>query len=204
MTPKSMVERYLIPRGIRDLRVLRAMAKVPRHHFVPEALRERAYSDHPLPIGSDQTISQPYVVALMTQALELSGSEKVLEIGTGSGYQTAILAEVAKSVFSIERHLRLASSARNRIEDLGYHNVSIRTGNGSLGWREYAPFDRILVTASSFSFPDALFEQLSEGALMVIPMGEDPKKQELFAVRKRGGKPERSFICRCSFVPFVE
>ncbi len=204
MTASSMVEWYLIPRGIRDPKVLKAMAAVPRHEFVPEAFRERAYSDHPLPIGQDQTISQPYVVALMTQALELTGTERVLEIGTGSGYQTAVLAEIAKSVFSIERHLALASAARNRLENLGYHNVSVRTGNGAHGWKEYSPFDRILVTASSMDFQDFLFEQLTEGGAMVIPIDQERGEQELFNVRKKNGKPERRFICRCSFVPFVE
>src|SRR5580765_4371563 len=163
MSPKSMVEKFLRPRGIKDERVLRVMSQIPRELFVPEALKEKAYSDYPLPIGEDQTISQPYIVALMTEHLALTGNEKVLEIGTGSGYQTAILAKLAKQVFSIERFPKLATAARNRIEQLDLHNVSIKTGNGALGWREFAPFDRILLTAAAAEFPTSLFEQLSEG-----------------------------------------
>jgi protein-L-isoaspartate(D-aspartate) O-methyltransferase len=201
---KSMVERFLKPRGITDARVLKAMMKVERFYFVPEALRERAYSDHPLPIGDDQTISQPYIVAVMTQALELSGGEKVLEIGTGSGYQTAVLAELAKSIFSIERHHRLAIASRSLLEKLEYHNISIKAGNGALGWEEFAPYDRIIVTASAAAIPTRLFSQLAEGGILVLPIGTIDRVQELFAVKKVKGQPQRRFICHCSFVPFVE
>ncbi len=203
MTAHSMVERYLRPRGIFDERVLSAMLKVPRHLFVPDALRERAYSDHPLPIGADQTISQPFIVALMTQALELTGQEKILEIGTGSGYQAAILAELAKSVFSIERVHALGSKARKVLESLSYHNVSIRVANGTLGWSEFAPYDRIIVTASAIEVPPFLVDQLGVGGRMVIPVGTQDREQKLFLLEKHATGVEKKFLSYCNFVPCV-
>ena len=167
-----MVEEQLVRRGIRDARVLRAMSKVPRHRFVEEALAGRAYGDYPLPIGERQTISQPYMVALMTEALELVGHERVLEVGTGSGYQTAILAELCGKVYSIERIKSLADRAIGMLDSLGYYNVLVRVGDGSLGWREEAPFDAIIVTAGSPSIPEALVDQVGTKGRMVVPVGD--------------------------------
>lgn len=175
---ERMVTEQLVRRGVRDARVLQAMGKVPRHLFVDEALAGRAYGDYPLPIGERQTISQPYMVALMTEALELVGHERVLEIGTGSGYQTAILAELCGKVFSIERIKGLADRAVRTLDSLGYYNVLVRIGDGSLGWREEAPFDAILVTAAGPSVPEALVEQLAPKGRLVIPVG-DAYSQEL-------------------------
>ena len=167
-----MISEQLERRGIRDQRVLRAIAKVPRHVFVEEALVGRAYGDHPLPIGEGQTISQPYMVALMSEALELAGHERVLEIGTGSGYQTAILAELCGKVFTIERLKGLADRAMRRLDELGYYNVLARVGDGSLGWREEAPFDAVVVTAAAPDVPPALLEQLAVKGRLVIPVGD--------------------------------
>jgi protein-L-isoaspartate(D-aspartate) O-methyltransferase len=169
---ERMVAEQLVRRGIRDERVLRAMTKVPRHRFVDEALAGRAYGDYPLPIGERQTISQPYMVALMTEALGLVGHERVLEIGTGSGYQTAILAELCGKVFSVERIKSLADRAVRTLDSLGYYNVLVRVGDGSLGWREEAPFEAILVTAGAPAVPDALVEQLSPKGCLVVPVGD--------------------------------
>ena len=167
-----MISEQLERRGIRDQRVLRAIAKVPRHVFVEEALVGRAYGDHPLPIGEGQTISQPYMVALMSEALELAGHERVLEIGTGSGYQTAVLAELCAKVFTIERLKGLADRAMRRLDDLGCYNVLARVGDGSLGWREEAPFDAVMVTAAAPDVPPALVEQLAVKGRLVIPVGD--------------------------------
>jgi protein-L-isoaspartate(D-aspartate) O-methyltransferase len=167
----KMVESQIRSRGIRDPRVLKAMETVPRHLFVNEALRDQAYNDNPLPIDGGQTISQPYIVALMTEAMELKGNEKVLEIGAGSGYQTAILAELAEHVFSIDRIASLASGARRLLESLNYFNVAIRVGDGTYGWREEAPFDAIIVTAGAPNIPKTLLEQLAVGGRLVIPIG---------------------------------
>lgn len=168
---KKMVDAQIRSRGIRDARVLRAMEKIPRHLFVDEGLIDQAYNDSPLPIGEKQTISQPYIVALMTEALELGGREKVLELGTGSGYQAAILAELADRVFTIERIASLAQRARRLLESLNYYNVVIRVGDGTYGWREESPFDAILVAAGSPSIPRTLVEQLAVGGRLVIPVG---------------------------------
>ena len=167
----KMVESQIRARGIRDPRVLKAMETVPRHLFVNEALRDQAYNDNPLPIDGGQTISQPYIVALMTEAMELKGTEKVLEIGTGSGYQTVVLAELAEHVFSIDRIASLASGARRLIESLNYFNVAIRVGDGTYGWREEAPFDAVIVTAGAPNIPKTLLEQLAIGGRLVIPAG---------------------------------
>ncbi|HEU5310000.1 MAG TPA: protein-L-isoaspartate(D-aspartate) O-methyltransferase, partial [Candidatus Eisenbacteria bacterium] len=168
---RRMVEQQLRARGIHDRHVLRIMEAIPRHLFVDDALVARAYSDHALPIGEDQTISQPYMVALMTQALDLTGEEKVLEIGTGSGYQTAILAELADRVFTIERIPAIAEAAKERLTALGYTNIAFRCGDGTLGWSEMAPFDRVLVTAGAPRIPAFLEEQLVPGGVAVVPVG---------------------------------
>ncbi|MCB0272771.1 MAG: protein-L-isoaspartate(D-aspartate) O-methyltransferase [Bdellovibrionales bacterium] len=203
MNSKRMVEKYIAPRGIEDKRVLEAMKSIPRHHFVPEALFERAYSDHPLPIGHDQTISQPYIVALMTQALELQGSEKVLEIGTGSGYQAAILSLLVKQVFSVERIHALAVQARKNIEALDIHNVSIQCSNGETGWNEYAPFDCILVTAAMPDEPLAFMNQLRDQGVIVAPIEEDGV-QKLYRYTKSNQQYTREYLCHCAFVPFIK
>ena len=197
-----MVEEQLVRRGLSDARVLDALRKVPRHLFVEEALRDRAYGDHPLPIGEEQTISQPYIVALMTQLLEVSDRDKVLEIGTGSGYQTAILAELARRVCSIERLPRLAERARALLAELGYANVWVRVGSGTLGWPDEAPFDRILVTAGGPSVPPPLFQQLTEGGRLVLPLG-DPVNQTLTVVEKVRGEMKTQEHGECKFVKLV-
>ena len=197
-----MVEEQLVRRGLSDARVLDALRKVPRHLFVEEALRDRAYGDHPLPIGEEQTISQPYIVALMTQLLEVSDRDKVLEIGTGSGYQTAVLAELARRVCSIERLPRLAERARALLAELGYANVWVRVGSGTLGWPDEAPFDRILVTAGGPSVPPPLFQQLAEGGRLVLPLG-DPVNQTLTVVEKVRGEMKMQEHGECKFVKLV-
>ena len=169
---KKMLTSQVISRGVSDARVLKAMEKIPRHLFVDEGLQDQAYADNPLPIGDRQTISQPYIVALMTEALELKGNEKVLEIGTGSGYQAAILAELAERVFSIERIGSLADKARKVLESLNYYNVLIRVGDGTYGWREESPFDAIIVTAGAPDVPRTLLEQLAIGGRLVVPTGD--------------------------------
>jgi protein-L-isoaspartate(D-aspartate) O-methyltransferase len=199
---ERMVEEQLVRRGISDTRVLDAMRRVPRHLFVEEALRERAYGDHPLPIGEDQTISQPYIVGLMSSLLDLKESLKVLEVGTGSGYQTAVLAELARRVCSIERLPRLAQRARTLLESLGYSNIWIRVSNGALGWPDEAPFERIVVTAGGPSVPSPLFEQLAEGGRMVLPLG-DQASQTLTLVEKIRGQMVTTPHGECKFVKLV-
>ena len=199
---ERMVTEQVTRRGVRDARVLRALGKVPRHRFVDEALSGRAYGDYPLPIGERQTISQPYMVALMSEALELVGHERVLEIGTGSGYQTAILAELCSKVYSIERIKGLADRAIRMLDSLGYYNVLVRVGDGSLGWREEAPFDAILVTAAAPTVPDALVEQLSPKGRLVVPVG-DAYSQEL----RKGVKEDEGMrwtdLGGCVFVKLI-
>jgi protein-L-isoaspartate(D-aspartate) O-methyltransferase len=199
---ERMVDEQLARRGISDVRVLEAMRRVPRHLFVDEALRERAYGDHPLPIGQEQTISQPYIVALMTALLAVDAEQKVLEVGAGSGYQTAVLAELARRVCSIERLSGLAQRARALLEQLGYRNVWIRIGNGTLGWPDEAPFHRILVAAGGPSVPAPLFEQLAEGGRIVVPLG-DEWNQTLTLVEKVGGRMVTSGHGECKFVKLV-
>ena len=199
---ERMVQNQLSARKITDDRVLEAMRTVPRHEFIPKELWSRAYGDHPLPIGQGQTISQPYMVALMTQQLHLEKADKVLEIGTGSGYQAAILAELVMRVFSIERVPELSSRARKVLDGLGYSNVIIKTGDGTLGWKEFAPFDRIVVTAGAPDVPPALVEQLVDGGRIVLPIG-DTYIQTLLVVQKKGKKIERKEICGCTFVPLI-
>lgn len=199
---ERMVEDQLVRRGITDERVLAAMRRVPRHLFVEEALRDRAYSDHALPIGEQQTISQPYIVALMTSLLALRGTEKILEVGTGSGYQAAVLAELARRVCTIERLPGLALRARALVEGLGYTNVWVRVGSGTLGWPDEAPFDRILVTAGGPAVPPPLFQQLAEGGRMVLPVGE-LTNQVLTVVDNVGGQMRTTTHGDCSFVRLV-
>jgi len=199
---EKMVEEQLLARGIADPRVLAAMRRVPRHVFVDEALRERAYGDHPLPIGDGQTISQPFIVGRMTELLKLAGSEKALEIGTGSGYQAAVLAECAGRVCTVERLPRLATRARQTIEALGYTNVWVRTANGTFGWPDEAPFDRILVAAGGPSVPPPLFEQLAEGGRMVMPVGE-ADTQRLQVIQKVRGEMRVTDDSGCVFVKLI-
>jgi protein-L-isoaspartate(D-aspartate) O-methyltransferase len=198
----KMVDEQIAARGIKDRRVLSAMGRVPRHLFVEEALRDSAYGDHALPIGEQQTISQPYMVALMTETLALKGHERVLEIGTGSGYQTAVLAELAAQVYSIERIDSLAAKARRLLASLGYRNVQIKVYDGTYGWKEEAPFDAILVTAGSPEIPIPLTEQLKEGGRMVIPVGERTT-QVLKKVTKTSAGIEVTALTGCVFVPLI-
>ena len=199
----AMVIYQLKDRGIRDERVLGAMQKVSRHLFVPESVRSAAYQDGPLPIGEGQTISQPYIVALMTQLLELKGNERVLEIGTGSGYQAAVLAELVPEVDTMEILPALSERASKTLRDLGYRNVHVKTGNGYLGWPEEAPFDAILVTAAPESLPHALVDQLKVGGILVLPVGP-PGEQLLWQIRKGETGLKKRDITPVSFVPMVE
>jgi protein-L-isoaspartate(D-aspartate) O-methyltransferase len=199
---ERMVEEQVGARGVTEPRVLAAMRRVPRHLFVDEALRDRAYGDHPLPIGDGQTISQPFIVGRMTELLALTGREKVLEIGTGSGYQAAVLSELAARVCTIERIPRLATRARQVLETLGYNNVWVRTANGTLGWPDEAPFECILVAAGGPSVPPPLFDQLVEGGRMVMPVG-DATSQVLKLVEKVNGEMRTSEHSACMFVKLV-
>jgi protein-L-isoaspartate(D-aspartate) O-methyltransferase len=197
-----MIADQLVRRGVTNARVLAAMRSVPRHLFVDEALRDRAYGDYPLPIGDGQTISQPFIVGLMSELLALTGTEKVLEVGTGSGYQAAVLALLARRVCSIERLAALATRARSLLEGLGYMNVWVRVGSGTLGWPDEAPFDRILVTAGAPAVPPPLFEQLAEGGRMVLPVGQI-EEQTLTVVDKVGGEMRTTAGTACVFVKLV-
>ncbi|MBP9561033.1 MAG: protein-L-isoaspartate(D-aspartate) O-methyltransferase, partial [Syntrophorhabdaceae bacterium] len=181
---EEMVKYDIEARGIRDRRVINAMLKVKRHLFVEPSLMDKAYDDHPLPIGEGQTISQPFIVALMTEALGLKGDEKVLEIGTGSGYQAAVLAEIAKEVYTIEVNKNIYDMASRRLKELGYDNIKVRHGDGYVGWKDYAPFDAIIVTAAARHIPPPLLEQLKDGGRLVIPLGSTPFLQSLTLVRK--------------------
>jgi len=200
---ERMVRKQLAERGIRDLHVLDAMRRVPRHEFVPESFQQDAYEDHPLPIGEGQTISQPYIVAAMLEYLAPQTAERVLEVGTGSGYVTALLSLLSAEVYSVERHAQLAISAESTLHRLGYRNMKIRVGDGSQGWPEYAPFDAILVSAATPEMPPALFAQLREGGRMVVPVGP-PSSQELQLIRKVNERPEIRVLEGCRFVPLVE
>jgi protein-L-isoaspartate(D-aspartate) O-methyltransferase len=197
-----MVESQLRARGISDPRVLDTMLRVPRHQFVPETYRSEAYEDHPLPIGDDQTISQPYVVALMLESLQLTPADKVLEVGTGSGYVTALLAELAGQVFSIERHPTLADSARKILTALGYSNVQVFTGDGTLGLPAAAPFDAIIVSAAAPHLPLTLLSQLRDAGRMIIPVGSQDSQQLQF-IRMVNGQPVISPREAVRFVPLV-
>jgi len=201
---QQMVERQLRARGIVDAAVLRAMAKVPRHRFVSPAQESQAYSDRALPIEEGQTISQPYIVALMTELLELQGGEKVLEVGTGSGYQAAVLAEIVKDVYTIEILPGLAAGAAARLKQLGYSWVRVRAGDGYLGWPDAAPFDAIIVTAGATHIPQPLIAQLAEGGRLVVPVGPSSDRQDLILGRKTGGRFATRVVAPVRFVPLVE
>jgi len=197
-----MVDSQLRRRGIADERVLAAMERVPRHEFAPERYRDQAYEDHPLPIGEGQTISQPYIVAVMLDALKLAPTDKVLEIGTGSGYVTALLAELTESVISIERHESLAESARALLAVLAYSNVKVVIGDGTRGFPEAAPYDAIVVSAAAAEMPPALITQLGEGGRMIIPVGSEDS-QQLRLVRIENGQPHIELRELCRFVPLI-
>ena len=197
-----MVKNQLIPRGIKDERVLEAMGKIPRHLFIEEALAGEAYNDHPVPIGEKQTISQPYIVALMTETLKLKGDENTLEIGTGSGYQTAILAELSSRVYTVERIKSLLVNARKLLAELGYSNILFKAFDGTLGWNEYAPFDAIMVTAGAPSLPGPLMDQLADNGRMIVPVG-DRYSQELIKVIRKGSNLKQENLGGCRFVNLI-
>jgi protein-L-isoaspartate(D-aspartate) O-methyltransferase len=197
-----MVERQIVARGITDKRVLEAMGRIPRHLFIEEPQRLRSYDDMALSIGEGQTISQPYIVAKMTEMLSLKGDEKVLEIGTGSGYQTALLADLSREVFTVERNGRLSGRAQKVLNSLGLTNIRFAVGDGTLGLPELAPFDRILITAATPALPAPLVEQLAEGGIIVAPVG-DMLSQALIKGIKRGGSLDQEYHTPCVFVPLL-
>jgi protein-L-isoaspartate(D-aspartate) O-methyltransferase len=199
---KRMVDEQLVARGICDRRVLAALGRVPRHEFVDEALRDRAYGDYPLPIGHGQTISHPYTVALMTEALELHGTERVLEIGTGSGYQTAVLAQLCGNVYTVERIAALGTRARRLLDELGLFNVALQIGDGTIGWNSEAPFDAIIVTAGTPQLPRPLLHQLRAGGRLVVPLG-DEENQTLMRVRLTEDGVYEEEIGDCRFVKLL-
>ncbi|SRR5208282_3318011 len=199
---RTMVESQLRARGIRDERVLAAMLHVPRHEFVSGEYRDQVYEDHPIPIGEGQTVSQPYIVAIMLEVLALDPSDTVLEVGTGSAYQTALLAELTRQVYSVERHASLARTAQATLARLGYTNVEVFLGDGSHGLPERAPFDAIVVSAAAPQIPPPLFQQLHEGGRMVIPVGP-AHAQDLQLVRKQSGQPLVTNLEGCRFVPLI-
>jgi protein-L-isoaspartate(D-aspartate) O-methyltransferase len=199
---RMMVETQIRQRGVSSLRVLEAMTAVPRHEFVPVKFRSEAYADKPLPIGEGQTISQPYMVAAMTEALELTGSERVLEIGTGSGYQAAVLSRLVQQVITVESQTSLALAAQERLANLGYMNVHVHNGDGSAGFPEAAPYDAILVTAGAPEIPEVFAHQLRDGGLLVIPVGRQ-KTQDLVQARKESGEIRSRVLFSCQFVPLL-
>ncbi len=198
---QKMIEE-IIDRGIKDLRVIEAMSRVPRHLFVRDSFHHKAYGDHPLPIGESQTISQPYVVAAMSQALQLTGEERVLEIGTGSGYQTAILSELAAQVFTIERVKALGRQAKQMLDRLGYTHINYKIFDGTYGWRELGPYDAVLITAAGPEVPQALVDQVKDGGRIVAPIG-DEQCQELMLYTKRGKRLRPKRMGNCFFVPLI-
>ena len=199
----QMVQKDIQGRGVKDPKVLEAMGKIPRHLFVDESFKEKAYADHPLPIGEGQTISQPYVVALMTEALRLRPEDRVLEIGTGSGYQAAVLADIVKEVYTIEIRKPLAESASKRLWELGYKNIQVRCADGYFGWEEVAPFDAVMVTAASNHIPPALLKQLKEGGRLIIPVGSTTFHQTLTLVTKEKGDLQVEQLGGVIFVPLI-
>jgi protein-L-isoaspartate(D-aspartate) O-methyltransferase len=198
-----MVERLRDHYKIADARVLDVMNKLPRHLFVPQALQAQAYKDNALPIASGQTISQPYIVARMTEILELTRRDKALEIGAGTGYQTAVLASLSRAVFAVERLPNLAAEARDRLKRLGIYNVSLKTDDGTFGWEAYSPYDAILVAAGGPEIPQPLLDQLRTGGRLVIPVGPDPKNQDLVRVIKTESGIEAQNFGPCAFVPLI-
>ena len=200
---QAMIENHIKGRGIKDRRVLDIMGKIPRHLFVDEHVRDRAYGDHPLPIGEGQTISQPYVVALMTEALQLKPTDRVLEIGTGSGYQAAVLAGIVKEVYTIEIRKSLAAQAEKRLKDLGYTNVKVKYADGYFGWEEFAPFDAIIITASANHIPPPLIRQLKEGGRLILPLGSTVYYQTLTLATKRKGDLDVQQMGAVAFVPMI-
>lgn len=200
---QTMVDTQLVARGIRDERVLRTFLEVPRHLFLDDVFQDQAYDDNPLPIGEKQTISQPYIVALMTEALQLKGSERVLEIGTGSGYQTAVLASLADQVYSIERIPGLAKRARKVFDNLKYTNIVVTIGDGTQGWREHAPYDGIIVTAGAPRPPQALLDQLGKGGRLVIPVGDEVSQTLMVYIRRDDGQFETEDRGGCRFVKLI-
>lgn len=199
----QMVQKDIQGRGVKDPKVLEAMGKIPRHLFVDESFKEKAYADHPLPIGEGQTISQPYVVALMTEALRLRPEDRVLEIGTGSGYQAAVLADIVKEVYTIEIRKPLAESASKRLWELGYKNIQVRCADGYFGWEEFAPFDAVMVTAASNHIPPLLLKQLKEGGRLIIPVGSTTFHQTLTLVTKEKGDLQVEQLGGVIFVPLI-
>lgn len=200
---RQMVENHLRARDITDERVLDVMGKIPRHKFVDVTHQNLAYADHPLPIGEGQTISQPYIVALMTQHLELNGTETVLEIGTGSGYQAAVLAEMADEVYTIEIIDVLADGANNTLQSLGYEDVQVKNDDGYFGWGAHAPFDAIIITAAADHVPPPLIEQLKDGGILILPLGDIRYYQTLTVIRKKGDALETEYITSVRFVPMT-
>jgi protein-L-isoaspartate(D-aspartate) O-methyltransferase len=200
---QQMVDTQILSRGIKNGRVITAMRKVPRHLFLDEALRSQAYEDSPSPIGEKQTISQPYIVALMTELLELKGKEKVLEIGTGSGYQTAVLAELAEQVYSVERIPSLAKRARKLLDELKYTNILINIGDGTLGWREHSPYDAIIVTAAAPYPPPALLDQLKTGGRLAVPIGEEFEQDLMIYMKEKDGSYSKENYGGCRFVKLI-
>lgn len=198
-----MIQNDIKGRGVKDKKVLEAMAKIPRHLFVEEKLRDRAYADHPLPIGDGQTISQPYVVALMTEALRLRPGDRVLEIGTGSGYQAAVLAEIVKEVYTIEIRKSLADMAEKRFRELGYKNVKVKYADGYFGWEEYAPFDAIIITASANHISPPLIRQIKEGGRLILPLGSTVYYQMLTLITKKKGDLDVEQMGSVAFVPMI-
>ncbi len=198
-----MVQDQIIARGVKDTATLHAMRKVPRHEFVPPELIGYAYDDTPLPIGSEQTISQPYIVAYMTESINPQKDQKILEVGTGSGYQAAVLAEIVDSVYTIEILPELAETASERLKQLGYRNIKVRCGDGYAGWEEAAPFDAIIVTAAAEDIPQPLIEQLKDGGIIVIPVGSMMSIQALTIVKKHGNDLEKKTVLPVRFVPLI-
>ena len=200
---QQMVALDLKGRGITDQKVLAAMAQVPRHLFVADSFRDQAYGDHPLPIAEGQTISQPYVVALMTEAVRLKPTDRVLEIGTGSGYQAAVLAGLVKEVYSIEIRKRLADTAAERLKSLGYRNVAVKFGDGYFGWEAHAPYDAIIITAAANHIPSSLIRQLKEGGRLILPLGSTTFAQTLTLVTRKGGELTVEELGPVAFVPMT-
>jgi len=200
---QRMIEKDLKGRDIADLQVLEIMGRIPRHLFVEKSLQRQAYADHPLPIGEGQTISQPYIVALMTQILRIKPGEKVLEVGTGSGYQAAVLAELTDQVFSIEIREKLTQAASKILKELGYNQVRLKSGDGYFGWEEFAPFDAILVTCAANHIPPSLIKQLKEGGRLILPLGSTTYFQTLTLITKKGGQTDVQHLMGVAFVPMT-